>query len=75
MSPTYLEILRSLDDLPDTAIVPRSVAAIVLNRSERSLKRSDPAGCPWIKTGDRTGGYRAGDLRALTRGEPTTSAA
>ena len=74
MSPTYLEILQNLDDLPDLAIVPRSVAAVALNRSERSLRRGIP-GCPWVKTGERTGGYRAGDLRGLIRGELTTSAA
>jgi len=63
MAPTYFDILKNAADLPDSALVTREIGAILMNRSTRSLRRKSPV--PGIKTGERTGGYRMGDIRAL----------
>jgi hypothetical protein len=60
------EILRRFDELPDDAITPPRVTAIVLNMNERTLRRSPPI--PRIQTSPQRGGYRAGDIRAFVRG-------
>jgi hypothetical protein len=73
MSPTHLEILENLPKLPDDMIVSDQLAAILLNCSTRTLRRGSSV--PRIKTGDRTGGRRLGDIRKLTRGESAPTAA
>jgi hypothetical protein len=58
-------MLKRIPDLPDEAIIPDAVAAIVVGMSQSSLKRLNPI--PKIKIGPRTGGRRLGDIRALGR--------
>ncbi len=58
--------LAQFDALPDDAIVEDPVAAAVLSISEDTLKRNNPV--PWRQVSERRGGRRAGDLRALVRG-------
>jgi hypothetical protein len=41
MADTF-EILKRFDELPDDALVSRSVMAIVLGTSERTLRRRSP---------------------------------
>ena len=67
--PSHFEILKHFDELPDDAIVPDPVARLVLNESERSFRRNRPV--RRIAIGDRRGGARVGDIRALVRGELT----
>ena len=59
--------LREFVNLPDDAIVSDALAAAILDISEDTLKRSSPV--PWRQISSRRGGRRAGDLRALVRGE------
>ena len=67
MSPSHLEILENLSKLPDDLIVSDQITAILFNCSTRSLRRRSPV--PRIKTGQRTGGSRLGDIRAVIRGQ------
>jgi hypothetical protein len=67
MSPSHLEILENLSKLPDDLIVSDQITAILFNCSTRSLRRRSPV--RRIKTGERTGGCRLGDIRAVIRGE------
>lgn len=67
MTPSYLEILENLPKLPDDLIVSDQITAILLNCSPRSLRRRSPV--RRIKTGERTGGSRLGDIRAVIRGD------
>jgi hypothetical protein len=67
MKPSPFEIIKHFDELPDDAIVPDPIARLVLNESERSFRRDRPV--PKIQIGDRRGGVRVGDIRALVRGE------
>jgi hypothetical protein len=73
MSPTHLEILENLPKLPDDMIVSDQLAAILLNCSTRTLRRGSLV--RRVKTGDRTGGRRLGDIRKLARGELAPTAA
>ena len=63
MSDDYIEILKNVERLPDNALVDRETGAVLLRRCARSLRRKSPV--PWIKTGERTGGYRIRDIRAF----------
>jgi hypothetical protein len=60
------EILRSVDDLPDDAILPDPASAKVMGISVSTLKRLNPV--PSIKVSQRIRGRRLGDIRALSRG-------
>jgi hypothetical protein len=67
VKPSHFEIIKQFDQLPDDAIVPDPVARLVLNESERSWRRNRPV--RRIAIGERRGGARVGDIRALVRGE------
>jgi hypothetical protein len=62
-------IASQFDTMPDDAIVPAKVAAVLLGGSltEQTLRRSPPI--PKRQISQRRFGFRAGDLRALIRGE------
>jgi hypothetical protein len=67
LSRRHQTIFEQFDRLPDDAIVPDQVAAVLLNMSPWTLNRSNPA--PKRQISERIGGRRVGDLRALARGE------
>jgi hypothetical protein len=56
-------ILQRIPGLPDEAIIPDPIAAILLNISLKSLKRHNPT--PRIDIGPRTGGRQLGAIRRL----------
>ena len=58
-------ILRRIPDLPDEAIIPDAVAAIILNISPRSLRRNKSL--PRVRIGQRMGGRQLGAIRKLGR--------
>jgi hypothetical protein len=60
-------IFEQFDRSPDDAIVPDQVAAAILNMSIWTLNRTNPV--PARQISERKRGRRAGDLRALARGE------
>jgi hypothetical protein len=62
-----LEFLKTFDALPDDAIVPDPMAALVLGVSWWTLQRNPVV--PRIQLSPKRFGRRAGDLRALARGE------
>jgi hypothetical protein len=66
------KILKRIDDLPDAAIIPDQAAAIVLGVGYSTLRRLNPV--PRIKIGQRAGGRRLGDIRALSRGNAQSAA-
>jgi hypothetical protein len=55
------EILAVFDKLPDSAVVPRKVTALVTGKSERAVRRNPPVPDRKI-TGYRVG-HNVGDLR------------
>jgi hypothetical protein len=68
MSPRPFDAKRKLaefDHLPDDAVVPDAVAALLLNVSVDTLRRANPV--PQKRLSKRRVGRRAGDLRALVR--------
>jgi hypothetical protein len=65
--PSDLDRLKNFGELPDDALVPTAVAALVLNTSVWSLYRGNLL--RRVQTSQRGGGYRAGDVRKLIRGE------
>jgi hypothetical protein len=74
LSPTErIALLKIFEQLPDDAIVSTKMTAAVLDQSERTVRRKPPT--PRIKTSDKCGGQRAGDLRRLVRGELASQAA
>jgi hypothetical protein len=58
-------ILRRIPELPDEAIIPDPVAAILLNISPRSLKRNNPT--PPVQVSPRVFGRQLGAIRQLGR--------
>jgi hypothetical protein len=71
MTDTF-EILKRFDELPDTALAPPKVTAIVLNMSERTLRRHPPI--PRVQTSPQKFGFHVGAIRALIRrGNPQTA--
>jgi len=58
--------------LPDDSLVPTKLAALILNTSRWTLERS--AVLRRIRLSERCSGYRAGDIRALVRGEKVNAA-
>ncbi len=58
--------IQAFDHLPDDAIVPDRVAAVLLNISVWTLNRTNPI--PKRHITERRNGRRAGDLRSLIRG-------
>lgn len=61
-------IVAHFDRLPDDALVPPPVAAILLNCTDRHLRRDPPI--PRRRISERVVGFRVGDIRALIRGLP-----
>ena len=67
MSPALREKLAAFDTLPQDAIVPDPVAAVILSISIWTLRRENPV--PKREISERRFGRRVGDLRAKVRGE------
>jgi hypothetical protein len=63
------KIASQFDAMPDDAVVSPKVAAVLLGGAltEQTLWRSPPI--PKRQVSQRRFGFRAGDLRALIRGE------
>jgi hypothetical protein len=59
------EILRRFDQLPDDAIVPSRVTAIVHSVSTRTVRRTYPS----VQLSPNRKGQRVGTLRAMSRAE------
>jgi len=66
------EILRHFDQLPDWAVVPQKVTALLIGESARSLRRKKLI--PAFPINGSLKGNRVGDIRKLLResgaGEP-----
>jgi hypothetical protein len=72
LSRRHQTILEQFDRLPDDAIVPDQVSAVLLNMSRWTLNRINPV--PARQISERIHGRRVGDLRALVRGETIVTA-
>src|SRR5215831_13825603 len=59
------EILRHFDQLPDWAVVPQKVTALLIGESARSLRRKKPI--PSFPINRSLKGNRVGDIRKLVR--------
>jgi hypothetical protein len=59
-------ILRRIPELPNEAIIPDPVAALILNISLKTLKRTNPI--PRIQISPRVSGRQLGAIRQLGRG-------
>ena len=60
------DVLKNFDNLPDDALVPPKVTALLLGGiSTRTLRRSPPI--PKVKVTAQRGAYRVGDIRKLVR--------
>ena len=70
-----LKAASQFDLLPEDAVVPAKVAAVILGDmlSERTLRREPPI--PHRQISQKFFGFRVGDLRALIRGEIQPNAA
>jgi hypothetical protein len=60
------DVVARFDALPDDAIVGPKAAAILLNTTDRQLRRNPPIARRQIS--ERNVGFRVGDIRALIRG-------
>jgi len=60
------DVVAHFDRLPDDALVSPPVTAILLNCTDRHLRRDPPI--PRRRISARVGGFRVGDIRALIRG-------
>jgi hypothetical protein len=65
-----MDIVKQFDSLPDDAVIPRRVAAQILNLSERTIRRLYPV----VKLSPNRRGVRVGDIRAIARGQPPKAA-
>jgi hypothetical protein len=65
MNADTAEILKRFDTLPDDAVVPTRVTAIVHGVSERTVRRTYPT----VQLSPNRKGQRVGTLRAMARGE------
>ena len=61
------ELIKNFDALPNDAVVPDTVARLILVESERSFRRNTKL--RKIQLGPQRNGRRVGDIRALARGE------
>jgi len=59
------EILRQFDQLPDDAVVPCELTAILHGVSERTVRRTYPS----VQLSPNRKGQRVGTLRAMSRNE------
>jgi hypothetical protein len=65
MPPDIAEILKRFDLLPDDAVVPTRVTAVVHGVSERTVRRTYPS----VQLSPNRKGQRVGTIRAMSRGE------
>jgi hypothetical protein len=65
---TPLELIRNFDQLPDDALVPPKVLEILTGMSEWTRRRN--LNLPRVPISEHRYLYRAGDIRALVRGNP-----
>jgi hypothetical protein len=63
-------ILARFPQLPDDALVPDKVAAVLLGVSYHTLRKVNPV--PPVENGTSRKYRRAGDIRARIRPKPTT---
>jgi hypothetical protein len=59
------EILQRFDHLPDDAVVPTEITAIIHGVSERTVRRTYPS----VQLSPGRKGQRVGTLRAMSRAE------
>jgi hypothetical protein len=59
------DILRYFDQLPDQAVVPQKVTALLIGESARSLRRKKPI--PTYPINGSLRGNKVGDVRRLLR--------
>jgi hypothetical protein len=67
MAREMFEILKRFDELPDDALVPPRVAAVVLGVSERTVRRHPPA--PFVQVSPQCRNLRVGNIRAKSQGQ------
>ena len=67
-----IERIKNFDTLPDDAVVSPKITAIVMDESERTLRRHPPI--RRIQLSARRVGFRVGDIRAFVRGTSATTA-
>jgi hypothetical protein len=60
-----LEILGRFDSLPDTAVVPTEVTAVVLGTCTKTVRNNPQLPKRWVSPGRY--GQAAGDIRRLVR--------
>jgi hypothetical protein len=61
-----LDHIKDFDKLPNDAIVSNKVTSIILDESERTLRRNPPI--KRIQMSARRVGFRVGDIRTFVRG-------
>jgi hypothetical protein len=66
MAITEIEILQNFEKLPDDVLVSTKVTSLVINLSDRSLRRNPPIRKIVVSPGKFC--FRVGDIRALMRG-------
>jgi hypothetical protein len=59
------EILQQFDQLPDDAVVPTAVTAIIHGVSERTVRRTYPS----VQLSPNRKGQRVGTIRQISRNE------
>jgi hypothetical protein len=59
------DVVKQFDKLPNDAIISPRPAAIILNTTDRQLRRKPPI--PRRQISQRNVGFRVGDIRALIR--------
>jgi hypothetical protein len=67
------EILQKFEDLPDAAVVPRKVTALLTGMSIRTIRRNPPV--PDRRITDDLIGHRVGDLRRWLAGKADAAVA
>jgi hypothetical protein len=60
------DVVARFDQLPDDCIIGPKPTAIILNTTDRHLRRDPPI--PRRQISERNKGFRVGDIRALIRG-------
>jgi hypothetical protein len=61
-----IERIKHFDTLPDDAVVSPKITAILLDESERTLRRHPPI--QRIQLSARRVGFRVGNIRSFVRG-------
>jgi hypothetical protein len=68
-SPSALELIENFDRLPNDAVVPTVIAAIVLGISEWTVRREHEL----VHLSTRRLGMRVGRIREIAHGRPAES--